>query len=151
MCWDQLNGDRWTIPETKNGRSHVVTLSPLALDILEQQRKLSQGTFVFESTSRIGSPITGDAVTKALERVRLKYLAELESFSPHDLRRSVATGSAEYLDAPERLIRTYQVRGMVDKLRALFLTWGEFIKSVITGPVGENDTGNLVVVEFRKK
>ncbi len=164
MRWDQLNGDRWTIPETKNGRNHVVTLSPLALDILEQQRNLSQGHFVFESTSRIGHPITGDAVTKALERVRLKYLADFESFSPHDLRRSVATGAAEYLDAPERLIelllnhvpkdrliRTYQVGGMADKLRALFLSWGGFMESVITGPTGEHDTGNVVTVEFRKK
>lgn len=67
--------------------------------------------------------INGDALTRALERVRSKYLAELAPFPPHDLRRSVATGCAEYLDAPERLIelllnhvprerliRTYQVR-----------------------------------------
>lgn len=164
MCWDQLNGDRWTIPETKNGRSHVVTLSPLALDILEQQRKLSQSQFVFESTTRFGHPITGDAVTKALERVRLKYLSEFEQFSPHDLRRSVATGAAEYLDAPERLIelllnhvpkdrliRTYQVGGMADKLRKLFMSWGVFIESVVTGPTEDNNTGNVISIEFRKK
>ncbi|MBP9623819.1 MAG: tyrosine-type recombinase/integrase [Streptococcus sp.] len=164
MKWEQINGDRWTIPETKNGRSHVVTLSPLALDILEQQRKFSQSHYVFESTTRFGHPITGDAVTKALERVRLRYLAEFEPFSPHDLRRSVATGAVEYLDAPERLIelllnhvpkdrliRTYQVGGMADKLRKLFLSWGGFMKSVITDLVRENDTGNVIAVEFRKK
>ena len=119
---------------------------------------------MFESTTRFGHPITGDAVTKALERVRLRYLAEFEPFSPHDLRRSVATGAVEYLDAPERLIelllnhvpkdrliRTYQVGGMADKLRKLFLSWGGFMKSVITDLVRENDTGNVIAVEFRKK
>lgn len=164
MRWDQIAGDRWTIPETKNGRAHVVTLCPLAQKILKQQAAISQGQYVFDSTSNLGSPITGNAVTKALERVRAKYMAEYDSFSPHDLRRSVATGAAEYLDAPERLIelllnhvskdrliRTYQVGGMADKLRGLFLSWGAFIESVITGPKNWNNTGNVLAVEFRKK
>ena len=159
MRWEQINGDRWTIPETKNGRAHVVTLCPLALEIIERQRELSQGPFVFESTSKAGHPITGDAVTRALERVRLKYLAELAPFSPHDLRRSVATGAAEYLDAPERLIelmlnhvpkdrliRTYQVGQQAEKLRALFLRWGEFVRSMTQPEQAKPD--NVVSVNF---
>lgn len=64
-------------------------------------------------------------------------MAEVAPFSPHDLRRSIATGCAEYLDAPERLIelllnhvpkdrliRTYQVGQQAEKLRNLFLKWG---------------------------
>ncbi|BBS86486.1 MULTISPECIES: tyrosine-type recombinase/integrase [Aeromonas] len=159
MRWEQINGDRWTIPETKNGRAHVVTLCPLALDIIEQQKALSNGPYVFESTSKTGHPITGDAVTKALERVRIKYLAELAPFSPHDLRRSVATGAAEYLDAPERLIelmlnhvpkdrliRTYQVGGMAEKLRALFLRWGDFMATITQPEQVKPD--NVVSVNF---
>jgi len=159
MRWEQINGDRWTIPETKNGRAHVVTLCPLALDIIEQQKALSNGPYVFESTSKTGHPITGDAVTKALERVRIKYLAELAPFSPHDLRRSVATGAAEYLDAPERLIelmlnhvpkdrliRTYQVGGMAEKLRALFLRWGDFMATITQPEQAKPD--NVVSVNF---
>ncbi|MCF5839574.1 tyrosine-type recombinase/integrase [Aeromonas veronii] len=162
MRWEQINGDRWTIPETKNGRAHVVTLCPLALEIIEQQQTLSNGPYVFESTSKAGHPITGDAVTRALERVRLKYLAELVPFSPHDLRRSVATGAAEYLDAPERLIelmlnhvpkdrliRTYQVGGMAEKLRMLFLCWGDFIASTTKSEHTKPD--NVVSYVFRGK
>ena len=162
MRWEQINGDRWTIPETKNGRAHVVTLCPLALEIIERQRELSQGPFVFESTSKAGHPITGDAVTRALERVRLKYLAELAPFSPHDLRRSAATGAAEYLDAPERLIelmlnhvpkdrliRTYQVGQQAEKLRALFLRWGEFVQSLTQPEQAKPD--NVVSVNFGGK
>ncbi|UUM72208.1 integrase arm-type DNA-binding domain-containing protein [Aeromonas hydrophila] len=159
MRWDQINGDRWTIPETKNGRAHVVTLCPLALEIIERQKALSQGPFVFESTSKPGEPVTGDAVTRALERVRTKYLAELVPFSPHDLRRSVATGAAEYLDAPERLIelmlnhvpkdrliRTYQVGQQAEKLRALFLRWGEFVQGITQPEQAKPD--NVVSVNF---
>ncbi|NNQ65835.1 tyrosine-type recombinase/integrase [Escherichia coli] len=161
MRWDQINGDRWTIPETKNGKSHVVTLHPLALSILKKQRIISEGAFVFESTSNQGFPITGDAVTRALERLRKKYLAELEPFSPHDLRRSVATGCAEYLDAPERLIerllnhipkdrliRTYQVGQQAEKLRSLFLSWGDFVERYVAQSASHEVTDNVVHVKF---
>ncbi|EGF5356286.1 TPA: site-specific integrase [Escherichia coli] len=161
MLWDQINGDRWTIPETKNGKSHVVTLHPLALSILKKQRIISEGAFVFESTSNQGFPITGDAVTRALERLRKKYLAELEPFSPHDLRRSVATGCAEYLDAPERLIerllnhipkdrliRTYQVGQQAEKLRSLFLSWGDFVERYVAQSASHEVTDNVVQVKF---
>lgn len=115
---------------------------------------------MFESTSKAGHPITGDAVTRALERVRIKYLADLAPFSPHDLRRSVATGAAEYLDTPERLIelllnhvpkdrllRTYQVGGMADKLRELCLRWGNFMASVTKSEHTKPD--NVVSFVFR--
>ena len=161
MRWDQINGERWTIPETKNGKSHVVTLHPLALSILKKQRIISEGAYVFESTSNQGFSITGDAVTRALERLRKRYLAELEPFSPHDLRRSVATGCAEYLDAPERLIerllnhvpkdrliRTYQVGQQAEKLRKLFLDWGDFVEQQVTRDANNKPTDNVVKVNF---
>ncbi|PWC10036.1 integrase [Brenneria roseae subsp. americana] len=160
MRWDQINGDRWTIPETKNGKSHIVTLHPLALSLLEQQSILSDGAYVFESISKPGFAVTGDAITRALERVRSKYLAEVAPFSPHDLRRSVATGCAEYLDAPERLIelllnhvpkdrliRTYQVGQQAEKLRKLFLRWGDFIEQEVAG-FGKDKPNNVVQVKF---
>lgn len=161
MRWDQINGERWTIPETKNGKSHVVTLHSLSLSILKKQRIISEGAYVFESTSNQGFPVTGDAVTRALERLRKRYLAELEPFSPHDLRRSVATGCTEYLDAPERLIerllnhvpkdrliRTYQVGQQAQKLRGLFLGWGDFVERQVAQAAGEEVADNVVLVKF---
>lgn len=114
-----------------------MTLHPLALSLLKTQRIISEGGWVFESLSKPSFPVTGDAITRALERLKTKYMAEVAPFSPHDLRRSIATGCAEYLDAPERLIelllnhvpkdrliRTYQVGQQAEKLRNLFLKWG---------------------------
>lgn len=95
--------------------------------------------------------------------MRSKYLAELAPFSPHDLRRSVATGCAEYLDAPERLIelllnhvpkdrliRTYQVGQQADKLKKLFLRWGDFIQQEIINP-SVSMPDNVVKVQFGGK
>lgn len=163
MRWEQINGDRWTIPETKNGKSHIVTLHPLALSLLKTQRIISEGGWVFESLSKPGFPVTGDAITRALERLRTKYMAEAAPFSPHDLRRSVATGCAEYLDAPERLIelllnhvpkdrliRTYQVGQQAEKLRNLFLKWGDFIEYEIIQS-GNDAPDNVVKISFGRK
>ncbi len=163
MRWEQINGNRWTIPETKNGKSHIVTLHPLALSLLKTQRIISEGGWVFESLSKPSFPVTGDAITRALERLKTKYMAEVAPFSPHDLRRSIATGCAEYLDAPERLIelllnhvpkdrliRTYQVGQQAEKLRNLFLKWGDFIEHEII----ESDNGtpdNVIQISFGKR
>lgn len=82
MRWEQINGNRWTIPETKNGKSHIVTLHPLALSLLKTQRIISEGGWVFESLSKPSFPVTGDAITRALERLKTKYMAEVAPFSP---------------------------------------------------------------------
>ena len=75
----------------------------------------------------------------------------------------LATGCAEYLDAPERLIelllnhvpkdrliRTYQVGQQAEKLRNLFLKWGDFIEHEII----ESDNGtpdNVIQISFGKR
>lgn len=161
MRFDQIDGDRWSIPETKNGRSHVVTLHPLALEIVERHRALSRGPWVFESISKPGEAITADAVTRALDRIRVKFVAELEHFQVHDLRRSVATGCGEYLDAPERLIekllnhqgadklmRTYQVGEQAEKLRQLWLNWGDWLASNVIQDEAVAVPNNVVAVNF---
>lgn len=70
----------------------MVTLSPLAQRILDEQRMIvtPDCAFVFESSMKRGRAITGDAMMRALERLQSRKMAEYESFSIHDLRRSVA-------------------------------------------------------------
>ena len=74
-----------------------------------------------------------------------------------------STGNAEYLDAPERLIelllnhvpkdrliRTYQVGQQAEKLRDLFLKWGDFIEHEIIG--SNNDApDNVIQISFGKR
>ncbi|MCZ5680653.1 tyrosine-type recombinase/integrase [Escherichia coli] len=163
MRWDQINGERWTIPATKNGKSHIVTLHPYMLSLIKHNVNSLKVHMFLVLLANLAFPITNDALTRALERVRSKYLAELTPFSPHDLRRSVATGCAEYLDAPERLIelllnhvpkdrliRTYQVGQQAEKLKNLFIEWGNFImNNVIT--VQQNAPDNVIHIKFEER
>ena len=67
MCWDEIEGDTWTIPgeRTKVGREFRVPLSPEALAVLDEARRHSDGTpdsLVFPSAR--GRQITPDALSK---------------------------------------------------------------------------------------
>ncbi len=170
MQWGQIDGDRWTIPDTKSGRPHVVTLSPLALEILDEQRQIVNPDcpYVFESSMKPGRAITGDAMMRALERLQSRKMAEYDSFSIHDLRRSVANCCGIELGAgpleiehmlnhqiSDKLLRTYQAGALrnPDKLRALFLRWGEFVaQNIAADPDAvELPSSNVVKIEFGKR
>ena len=170
MQWAHLDGDRWTIPETKSGRPHVVTLSPLAKAIIEEQRMICSpiSPYVFESSTKLGHSITGDALMRALDRLQKRKMAEFESFSVHDLRRSVANCCGIELGAgpleiehmlnhqiSDKLLRTYQAGALrnPEKLRALFLRWGEFVaQNIAANPnaVAQHPS-NVVTVQFGKR
>jgi len=171
MQWAQIDGDRWTIPETKSGRAQVVTLCPLAQAILKEQRAIVSPTcpYVFESSIKHGEPITGDAMMRALDRLQKRKMAEHESFNVHDLRRSVATCCGIELGAgpleiehmlnhqiSDKLLRTYQAGALrnPEKLKALFLCWGDYVQKHIAGPTTDEDnqgSSNVVQVNFSKR
>lgn len=169
MRWIDIDGDRWTIPETKSGRPHVVTLSPLALSIIEEQRSITSqlSPFVFESPSKLGQSISNDSVTRALTRLRMRKMAETEPFTVHDLRRSVATlvgielgvGPLEIEhmlnhQISDKLLRTYQTGALrnPERLRDLFLRWGDFVANNIATKKQaiEKDASNVIQANFRK-
>lgn len=99
MRWSEVKGDEWHIPaeRTKNRKSHIVPLTPAVLRIL-RRIKATNATiyfdhadlrdFVFVSPGSKSGHISW--INKACQRVRLR--ADLEYFSPHDLRRTVTTG-----------------------------------------------------------
>jgi len=112
----------WAIPSTvaKNRREHLVPLSPLAIAVLQdaervqrerlersqrlpkrrraqtQQTEADQSAYLFPSTTLRDLPITPQALQHAVIRtLRIDDDARrlpLAAFSPHDLRRTVATG-----------------------------------------------------------
>ena len=124
--------------------------------------------YVFESITRIGHSITGDALMRALDRLQKRKMAEFESFSVHDLRRSVANCCGIELGAgpleiehmlnhqiSDKLLRTYQAGALrnPEKLRALFLRWGEFVaQNIAANPnaVAQHPS-NVVTVQFGKR
>jgi integrase len=94
----------WEIPgeRTKNGETHLVPLSPLAVEIIQSVPNL--GDFVFASSSRkTKSAISGfsdakeyveEAIARIKEERKLQHAFE-KDWRPHDFRRTVATFAAK--------------------------------------------------------
>jgi integrase len=104
----------WTIPaeRVKNKRDHVVPLSPLALDIIGDERKgTDEERWIFPS-SRTGVPYQERSLDHAVRDLYMHrppakgrkpstkpkaplVLAGFDPFTPHDLRRTAATKMRE--------------------------------------------------------
>ena len=87
--FDLVNG-WWTMPahKVKNGNTHRVPLSNLALEIIQQIKPLSNGSkWLFPSP--IGNThFTPEAINHAVKRNQPQ---DIEHFTPHDLRRTAAS------------------------------------------------------------
>jgi integrase len=94
LSWSEVGGDRITLPatRTKNGREHVVPLSPMARSMFADRQRTDD--FVFGR--RHGRPFRGWGVCKAAldQRIRDRG-ATLAPWVHHDLRRTMATWLAE--------------------------------------------------------
>lgn len=102
MRYGEVDTERglWTIPaqRVKNGRAHEVPLSDTALAIIEAAiERLDEPTADTPLFSRTETAIETNAVSKAA-RLKLQKLAD--EWTPHDLRRTCATGMAELGVAP---------------------------------------------------
>ena len=159
---------RWEIPahRSKNGRAHVIPLSPLATQLIIEAMATAgpKSPFVFASPIVKGAPVTAHALAVAMQRMGGRITVEMpgsdtwlaEPPSPHDLRRTVATRLAS-LGVPSEDVaaclnhvrrdvtgRHYDMYArLVEKRRALDL-WAQTIAQVIKGDGhGENVTPTL--------
>jgi integrase len=101
MSWDEVDVSRkiWTIPATraKNGKEHVVHLSDMALRILGKPG----GGFVFSRDGQAPATYLFRA-QKKLEDAMAARLGKRghQGWTPHDLRRTAASGMAGLGVAP---------------------------------------------------
>ncbi len=95
----------WTIPggRTKNHRTHVVPLSPLALDVLHEAFGTQSWTgYAFPSPRREG-PITRRAFSRATNRVT--KAVGVGDATPHDFRRTGSTAiTGERIGVPRFVV-----------------------------------------------
>lgn len=86
MRWSELHFDtaEWHIPETKNGESQVVPISPEAMEMLSARKKVTTSVFVFPSARSK----TGHIVNTAKAWRRILKRAGLSDVRQHDLRRT---------------------------------------------------------------
>ncbi|WP_025324474.1 tyrosine-type recombinase/integrase [Deferrisoma camini] len=97
LPWAEVEGEWWTIPgeRTKNRKTHRVPLTPLVLELLGEPG----GEWVFPGRAK---PITPTDLGHAIQQYR--RLTGVERFTPHDLRRTAASGMAS-LGVPRLVIR----------------------------------------------
>lgn len=164
MDWNELNqADReWIIPseKTKNGRTHVVPLSGLAmaeLDALAGSSVWPKRGLIFTSTGKVA--VSGYSYVKELidENITAIIAEEAEAagqdvytFKPwrfHDLRRSMATGMQRLRVAPPVIeacenrqsgeskkgsAKVYQRYAYIDEKRQAMEKWGNHLISITT-------------------
>lgn len=144
MRWSELDIDRarWIISKqrAKNGRAHVVALSPQSLAILAKVPRRADCDFVFTTTGH--TAVSGFSRAKAALDVR----SSVSDWRLHDLRRTAATFMADELRiAPavvDRLLNhvSGSVRGvalvyqrgeyLADREAALN-AWGQFVEDLV--------------------
>lgn len=145
MQWSEVDLEQgvWTIPKerTKNGKAHLVHLSPLVVAILKGVPRIPESAFVFTTTG--ATPISGYSKAK----LTLDALIGEQITTPwrvHDLRRTAASGMAKLGIPPhiiERvlnhvsgvnggLVAVYQRHEYIDERRKALLAWSNYVEAI---------------------
>jgi integrase len=146
MRWTELSDDgaMWEIPgqRTKNHKVHIVPLSPLARDILQNVKRIEGCPYVFSMTGN--SPVNG--WTKAKNRLDAA-MEPAEPWRLHDLRRTAATGMAtigiqphiveavlnHVSGAKAGVAGTYNRAAYLPERKAALERWASHIESLVAG------------------
>jgi len=151
--WSEFDLDKqsWTLPgeRTKNGRSHIVHLSALAIEVLQGLPRIaSKKGWIF--TTGLGggdTPVSGFGGGR--ERIVAAMAAgmgeEVAHFTLHDLRRTAATGMAALGIAPHvvdkilnhsggkiaGVAKIYNRFEYLPERKAALETWSRHVESLI--------------------
>ena len=142
MRWDEIKDDLWVLPgeKTKNGKSHDVPLSPLAVEILDGLPK--RGAHVFTTLRRGDRPISGFSRAKK----QVDQISSVTGWVIHDLRRTAATGiaalkvpavvCAKLLNHSDRSVQgitaIYNRHEYAEEKRDALNAWANKVKSIVT-------------------
>jgi integrase len=162
MEWRHVNLDTgiWALPKdiTKSDRAHIVHLSAQALATLKEIQPLTgSDRYVFTSEKDDKRHIETRSLSQALrKRLIGSDLRHMESFTPHDLRRTAASRMADMSIAPhviEKVLNHVMFGAMgiynradyfAERKEALAL-WGERIEQL----TNNSENGNVVFLSER--
>src|SRR5262245_9591576 len=140
--WDEINGDTWTLPaeRMKEGKAHVVPLSPQALKIIKAMPRVSEFIFVSRDGRRQGEQIGRDAFKDTLKALGIDATA-------HGFRSTFADWAADNTAYPQevreqclahaipnKVEAAYRRGALLDKRRRLMDAWADYCgKPAATG------------------
>ncbi len=150
--WSDMDHDIWTIPaeHTKNGKTHIVPLSDMALDILANIAKLNRKMkktgvnvpeYVFPS-ARKGKHLGPSAISHAISNNLNDF--DLPHFTVHDLRRTAATNLGK-LKVPRLVVvktlnqsdksitATYDRHDYLEEKRDALQAWSDRLETIVDG------------------
>jgi integrase len=144
LAWSELDPGLtvWTLPaaRSKNGKPHVIPISPQLEALLRAQPHISRSDLVFPGERRVFS---GWSKSKA----RLDRRCGVSGWRLHDLRRTVATGLQRLgvrLEVTEAvlghvggsragIVGIYQRHTWANEKRAALNAWGEHVAAIVEG------------------
>ncbi len=154
--WRDIDLDKatWHMRDSKNDSERYVQLSKQAVSFLEQL-KLTTDTYLFPS-SRTGKPIQQKSLTETKWHLKNPdkvqngrkfrtgqlWLASIEDWSPHDLRRTVRTGLSR-LGCPSEVAEailghsrkgiegTYDLHSYEKECRAWLQAWADHVANLL--------------------
>ena len=165
-----LDHKMWTIPaeRSKNGKSHRIPLARMAVELIEQAVALAKSKaearaerqghrsevveleWLFPSRYGYGRPLASGSINHALLNALLDM--DIEHTTPHDLRRSAASGMAslgisrlvigKILNHSESSITAvYDRYGYDDEKRHALEAWAAHLGGIV---YGKRKAGNVV-------
>jgi integrase len=142
--WKEIDLDHglWVIPgrKAKNGKEHIVHLSPQALEIVQElQRTKGNYRWVFTTTSK--THVSGYG--RAKERIDKLLPDDMPEWRIHDLRRTVRTGLSKLgvlPDISERVLNhtqkgldaVYNRYQYLPERKAALEKWGKYISELLS-------------------
>ena len=155
-----LDAKLWTIPaeRSKNGKAHIVPLTPMALDILAGLRADLDAAAVIAKRDQDGrypgrwlfpsphwekdEPVDAKAVTRAVSRNRPHW--GVDAFTVHDLRRTVRSNLSALGVSPvvakkvvnhtlEGMDAIYDRHDYLDEKRLALTLWADHLAGIIAG------------------
>jgi integrase len=135
--WTEIEGSLWTIPaeRMKAGVAHRVPLPARCMEILEEAKKINQGSgFIFEGT-RFGKPLSENTFNKLMKELGVEVHA-------HGFRTSFRTWTQEKTNFPREIAEAALAHSLKDKAEAAYArsdllekraammeSWAQFISS----------------------
>ncbi len=153
-----LDKAEWVIPaeRCKNGREHLVPLSPLGVELFREAMAISaDGRFIFPNRAR-RDHLEVNAISHAMRRALPQLGLDDNPATPHDLRRTAASQLAAMRIAEATIARVlnhtseigktitgkaYIRHAFTDEKRAALEGWAARLTDVIEGRRG---AGNVV-------